>query len=104
MSIWITLAGMGLVTFGVRVVPFLAIERLRLSPRVVQALTFVPVAVLSAILAQEVFAPGGDISLTVGNHRVLAAAIAVVVAWRTKSVVVTLVAGMLSLWFANWIA
>ncbi len=103
MSIWITLAGMGLVTFGVRVVPFLAIERLRLSPRVVQALTFVPVAVLSAILAQEVFAPSGDIQLGGGNQRIIAAFIAAAVAWRTKSVLLTVGAGMSTLWLVNWL-
>ena len=103
MSIWITLAGMGLVTFGVRVVPFLAIERLRLSPPVVQALTFVPVAVLSAILAQEVFAPSGDIHLGGGNQRIIAAFLAAAVAWRTKNVLLTVGAGMSTLWLVNWL-
>ncbi len=100
--IWLTLAGMGLVTFGVRVAPFFAIERLRFSPRLAQALTFVPVAVLTAILAQEVFATSGHINLGVGNHRIVAGAVAAVAAWRTRSVLVTLMAGMGTVWLINW--
>jgi branched-subunit amino acid transport protein len=38
MSVWLTIAGMGLVTFGTRILPFLAVERLTVPPRVQDAL------------------------------------------------------------------
>lgn len=104
MTLWLTLVGMGAVTFLVRVTPFVALERIDLPPRVRQALVFVPIAVLSAIVAQEVLAPGGNYVLEPGNHRILAALIAGAVAWRTKNVLATVGAGMGALWLLTWLA
>ena len=101
MTLWLTLFGMGAVTFFVRVAPFFALERIELPERVRQALVFVPVAVLSAIVAQEVLAPGGGYAIEPGNHRIIAAVIAGAVAWRTKNVLATIAAGMCALWLGN---
>ncbi len=103
MTLWLTMLGMGAVTFFIRVAPFFALERIELPERVRQALVFVPIAVLSAIVAQEVLAPGGDFAIEPGNHRILAALIAGVVAWRTKNVLATVATGMAMLWLANWL-
>lgn len=103
MTLWLTLFGMGAVTFLVRVTPFFALERIDLPPRVRQALVFVPIAVLSAIVAQEVLAPGGDYAIKLGNYRLLAALIAGAVAWRTKNVLATVASGMAALWVVTWL-
>jgi branched-subunit amino acid transport protein len=104
MTLWLTLAGMGLVTFLVRVTPFFAVERLRMPDTAQRALVFVPVAVLSAILAQEVLAPGGGIAIDEGNHRIPAAIIAAAVAYFTRNVFATVAAGMVVLWLLNGVA
>jgi branched-subunit amino acid transport protein len=98
MSVWLTIAGMGLVTFGTRILPFLAVERLTVPPRVQDALRYVPIAVLSAIVAQEVIAPGGDVDISGDNLRLFAGATAIAVAAVTRTVLVTLGAGMAVLW------
>lgn len=103
MTLWLTLLGMGAVTFLVRAAPFFALERIDLPPRVRQALAFVPIAVLSAIVAQEVLAPGGSYGIDPGNHRILAALVAGGIAWRTKNVLATVGTGMVALWMVTWL-
>jgi branched-subunit amino acid transport protein len=63
-----------------------------------RALRFVPPAVFTAIFLPELFWPNGDIDLGLGNERLLAGLLAIIVAWRTKNVIITIVVGMIALW------
>jgi branched-subunit amino acid transport protein len=65
---------------------------------VARALRFNPPAVLLAMVAPALARPAGVLALSVGNPRLLAGAVAAVVAARTRSVVATTVAGMATLW------
>lgn len=98
MSLWIAVIGMGVITYAIRLSLIVLAERVQLSEPIQQALRFVPPAVLSAIIAPELLRPGGTFDLTLGNERLLAGAIAIVVAWRTRNVLLTIAAGMLVLW------
>ncbi|GAB4463886.1 MAG: hypothetical protein Kow00120_30170 [Anaerolineae bacterium] len=86
--------GMALVTFAVRY-PLLAFTgRVSLPARVVRALRFVPVAVLSALVAPAMFMPAGapDISLT--NAYLVSGLVTVAIAWWKKNLLLTIVLGM----------
>jgi branched chain amino acid efflux pump len=99
MTLWLTVIAMGLVTFAIRLVPILALERFPIPPRLRQALRFVPPAVLSAIILPELLYPqGGPFNPTLGNLRLIAGVIAIVVAWLTRNVLLTIVVGMGVLW------
>jgi branched-subunit amino acid transport protein len=63
----------------------------------------VPVAALTAIWVPEVLTPGGKLDLSLGNARLLAGALAVVVAWRTKNILLTIVIGMAGLLLLQWV-
>ena len=54
-------------------------------------------AVLSAIVLPDLLLHAGDLHVGLDNYRLLAGSVAVVVAWRTKSVLATLIAGILVL-------
>jgi branched-subunit amino acid transport protein len=86
--------GMTLVTFGVRYPTLALVSRLRLPPVVIRALGFVPVAVLTAIVLPELVMPGGMVDVSPGNTRLIAGMVAVLIAWRTRSLLLTIVAGM----------
>ena len=62
-----------------------------------RALRFVAPAVLSAIVLPDLMFRGGELNVALTNYRLLAGCVAVVVAWRTKSVLATLIAGILVL-------
>lgn len=96
----LSIIGMGLVTFGIRVALFLLPQRVELSPWLLQLLRYVPAAVLSAIIFPELFIlPGGTLDISLGNERLMAGIAAAIVAWRTRNVLLTVACGMLVLWF-----
>lgn len=98
MTVWVVLPCMGAVTYALRLSLIAAIGRFELSALTQRALRFVPPAVLAAIIAPEVLAPGGAVDLSPGNVRLLAGLAAVVVAWRTRNVLLTIAVGMAVLW------
>jgi branched-subunit amino acid transport protein len=65
-------------------------------PRLERALRYVPAAVLAALVVPAVVAADGSPTL-LGNDRLLAGAAAALVAWRTESVLATIVVGMVAL-------
>lgn len=95
----LTILGMGLITYAIRLSLFLLPERVTLAPWLLRALRYVPAAVLSAIIIPELLLPGGALDMSPGNDRLLAGLIAILVAWRTRNVFLTVVAGMVILWF-----
>jgi branched-subunit amino acid transport protein len=97
MIFW-TIVAMGLVTFGIRIAPILLLERWEMPANIEQALRFVPIAVLTAIILPEMLQHSGTLDLSLSNFRMIAGIIAIVVAWRTKSVLATLAVGMGVLW------
>jgi branched-subunit amino acid transport protein len=57
----------------------------------------VPVAVLSAIILPELTSPTGSLFLSWRNPQLLAGMVAILVAWRTKNVLLTIAVGMAAL-------
>jgi branched-subunit amino acid transport protein len=83
-------AAMGLVTFVTRYSMIAALGH-QLPPLVRRWLRHVPVAVLAALIAPAALSPTGRIEF---GARAAAAVIGAVVAWRTRSVVWTIAAGL----------
>lgn len=98
MNLWLVIIGMGIITYGIRLSMIVLLEKVELTTRLKQALRFVPPAVLSAIIFPELLQPGGRLDVSLGNERLLAGLLAMVVAWRTKNVLWTIAAGMAALW------
>jgi len=86
--------GMMLVTFGVRYPMLAIVGRLQLPPLLVRALSYVPVAVLTAIIVPEVMMPDDTINIGMDNAYLVAGLLAVIVSWRTKNLLATIVIGM----------
>jgi branched-subunit amino acid transport protein len=83
--------GMALVTYGIRAFVFVLGERLPFPPIVRNALGFVPVTVLTAIIVPMTVSPhGGGAELTWRNPQLIAAAVAVVVCAFTRRALLTI--------------
>lgn len=103
LALWVTVILAGFVTFLTRL-SFIAVHgRVELPEWFRRALTFVPAAVLSAIIFPELLAPEGAPDLAIGNARLLAGFAAALVAWRTRNVWLTIAVGMVALWSLNYI-
>ena len=97
-NLWLTIIAMGLVTFAIRLSLIALLGRFEMPPLISRGLRFVPPAVLSAIALPELLQPGGQLNLSLGNARLLAGLLALLVAWRTRNVLLTVGLGMLALW------
>ena len=98
MTLWLTMIAIGMATFATRLSFIYLFGRMEIPDVVSRALRYVPTAVLSAIIFPELLMPGGEFDLSFGNARLISGALAVVVAWRTKNVVLTILAGMIALY------
>jgi len=91
---WALIGGMILVTMLVRY-PVLALSgRLRLSDRLLQALNYVPPAVLTAIIVPMVLVEDGALWLSWENARLVGAIAAIGVGFWRKNLLLTIVVGM----------
>lgn len=97
-SLWVILLGMGVITFLLRASFILLSNRIHLPEVLERALKFVPAAVLSAIVVPALLYWQGELDLSVSNERLLAGGLAMLVAWRTQSILLTITVGMLTLW------
>ncbi|TMH60799.1 MAG: AzlD domain-containing protein [Betaproteobacteria bacterium] len=103
LSIWVTLAGMALVTYALRASFLLLPPHVETPPLLRRALRYVPAAVLTAIWAPELLVAGGELAISSGNERLLAGAVAIAVAWRWRLTFATILAGLAALHFFHWI-
>ncbi len=97
MSRWqeaLLIFGMMLVTFGVRY-PILALSgRIRMPQWLIEALRFVPIAVLSAITIPMVIAPEQTIWLGIDNEYLVAGIVSIAIAAYSRHLLLTIVLGM----------
>lgn len=97
-NLWLLVIGMGLITFALRLLPLATLDHSSLPPLLRRGLEYVPPAVLSAIIFPELLRPAGYLDLSLGNERLLAGVVAILVAWRTKNVLLTITLGAVVLW------
>lgn len=92
----------GILTFSIRF-SFIALAGRIEMPKVLQqALRFVPVAVLTALVIPAFLFQSDRLNLSFGNERLLAGIIAAVIAKLSKNVLLTIVIGMSALWLLQW--
>ena len=91
-------AGMTLVTFLPRYGVLALLGRLEMPKPVFRALRYVPVTVLSAIIFPDLLLKNGSLNLAPNNSFLAAGIISVLVSWRTKNLLLTIVLGMVALW------
>ena len=101
--IWFIIIISGLITFGMRFVFLTPAMPKHLSKDAITAMRLVPIAVLWTIVVAEIMLAGGQITDPLSNTKLLAALGAAVIAWRTKSVILTIGCGMPFLWAANYV-
>jgi branched-subunit amino acid transport protein len=97
------LVGMVVVTFGIRFSMFVLAGRIEFPPQIINALRYVPPAVLTAITIPAVLIPSGttvDFSYT--NPYLVGALAAAVVGWISNNLLLTILAGMAVFWGWQW--
>jgi branched-subunit amino acid transport protein len=91
-------AGMGLVTYIPRCLPLLYLAHRRLPEWLVDWLRFIPVSILSALLAPALFIDSEQHVLQLGKPELLAAVPTFLIAVYTRSLGGTVLAAMVIFW------
>jgi branched-subunit amino acid transport protein len=94
MRIWGIMLAAGLITFAIRMSFIFIFERLTIPEWFIRSLQYVPAAVLSAILVPELVQWNGKFDPTWNNPQIVAGLLAILVAWRTRSIIYTLLSGL----------
>jgi len=89
--------GMGLVTYGARVLPLFIFKNRKLNENVLKWMRYIPVTILSALIAPNIFMPDGNLQVSFSNPYILASAITALAALKIKNLVGIVVIGMMSI-------
>ncbi|MEW6490446.1 MAG: AzlD domain-containing protein [Thermodesulfobacteriota bacterium] len=95
------LGGMGLVTYLPRALPLLVLSRRRLPEGLVAWLGLIPAALLAALVVPSLLASPEPRALDLARRELWVALPTLAVAWKTRSLGGTVVAGMLLYWLAG---
>ncbi len=102
---WILILGMTAVTVAVRYPVLALVSRMQLHPLVLDAMRYIPPAVLAAIVVPSLLMPhGAGIEFTWRNEYLVAGIAAALIGWRTRNLLLTIALGMASFWLWRLIA
>ena len=103
-AVWGVVLTIGVLTFAIRFSFVYLFGRLdRVPPWLSRALRYVPPAVFAALVLPSLVTIRPSVTATLADDRLLAGVFAAVVAWRTESVLATIVAGMGALWVLRFL-
>ncbi|MFZ6849307.1 AzlD domain-containing protein [Undibacterium sp. RuRC25W] len=104
MNYTLLILGMAVITVLIKAIFFILGDRLSFPAWLNQALSFVPVTVLTAIITPMILAPHGEnLELNLHNPQLLASLVAVVVCLLGRRQLLTIAAGLLSFFLFQWI-
>jgi len=96
-DVLLVIVGCALVTFIPRVLPLMVLSRFQLPEWGTRWLSFVPISVMAALVGQEIFMPDGRFTLSLHNVELLAAIPTFLIAVKTRSLLSTVITGIISL-------
>ncbi|MER2063244.1 MAG: AzlD domain-containing protein [Alkalibacterium sp.] len=94
----ILILGMSLVTFIPRFFPLLLLSKKEISPSFSRWMSFIPVSIFAALVASDIFFWDDSFSLQpLQNIKLLPSLLVLLVAYKTKSLLWSMIAGILSM-------
>jgi branched-subunit amino acid transport protein len=94
MNEFLLILGMALATMATRIPVLLLFSRVRMPESVFRALRYVPASVLSAIILPFVLLRENQLWLAADNAALVASLASIIIAWRTRNLLLTIVLGM----------
>lgn len=98
----ILIFGMAVVTYLPRFLPMYLLTRLEVPKLFILWLRYIPVAVLAALIVPGITTVERQVHLAWGNAYFLASIVAFLVAWRSKSMMLTVTVGMGVVLLLQW--
>jgi branched-subunit amino acid transport protein len=101
-TIWLAIVLGGLITLLFRASFIVFADASKFPDWFRRALSFVPPAVIAALIVPGLVLPPGAQHLSLTHPRLAAGLIALLVAWRTRNAMLTIAVGMGALWAIQW--
>jgi branched-subunit amino acid transport protein len=95
-GIFAIIIGASLVTFIPRVLPLMVLSRLQIPDLAMRWLSYIPVAVMAALLGNELLMTDGEITPLKDNIELFAALPTFLIAIFTRSLLVTILVGVIT--------
>lgn len=99
-GIWLPMLIIGVLTFLTRLSFILLFGRWQPPEIIRHGLRYVPVSVLTAIFIPELLLVNGQLILSPTNPRLIAGAVAIFFAWKTRSALWSIAAGLAVFWLS----
>ncbi|HVN35131.1 MAG TPA: AzlD domain-containing protein [Casimicrobiaceae bacterium] len=100
---WIVIFVVGALNYVSRLSFIALFAHVEMPPLVARALRYVPSTMLAAIVVPGVvFTAPSTLAFSYTNPKLVAAAVAASIAWRSRSPTATMAGGMVALWLAQW--
>ena len=94
----ILIIGMSVVTFIPRFFPLLLLSKKEISPSFSRWMSYIPVSIFAALVASDIFFWEGDFSLQpLLNIKLFPSLLVLLVAYKTKSLLWSMITGVLSM-------
>lgn len=103
MSAWLAVLGMAAVTYLARLSFIVLPADARIPEWLQRALRYIGAAVLPALVMPDVLFRGVSGGMPFDAYRLIAALVAALVAWKTRSIMATLISGMTVLFALRWL-
>ncbi len=100
-EIWVLIIICGIITY------FIRLSFIRFAPegfieRIKDILSFMPVAIFTAIATSGVFGSGIK-SVSISNYKIYASIVALLVAMKYKNTILTIISGLVVIWTVNYL-
>jgi branched-subunit amino acid transport protein len=98
LNLWVILILGGLGTYLMRLSFILIFQHIDIPPYMERIMRLVPPAAFSAILLPELLVRDGEVLFSLSNLRLIAGLLAIIIALKTRNVLITIASGMVILW------
>ena len=95
---WISIIIAGLLTYFTRMAMITFVSKEMLSVRVKEVLAYVPSAVFPAIIFPAIFINDYGTFVQINDPKIFAAIIAIILGYFSKSIILTILSGLISYW------
>ncbi|EQF24061.1 branched-chain amino acid transport family protein [Clostridioides difficile CD160] len=90
--------GMYIVTYLPRVLPMLIFSKKEMPEFLKKIMKFIPVAILTSLTAKDVFFNGDNLYLSISNPKIISFLVVLLVAYKFKSIGISIVTGVISIY------
>ena len=98
MNIWISIIIAGIINYLSRLGSVLLIKPERLNENTKKILSYVPSAVFPAIIFPAVFLNESNTIVQINDPKIIAFIVSIVIGYLSKSIITTIISGLLSYW------